>query len=346
MKIITINEFGSPENFVEQQREIPRPSADEVLIRIRAGSFNPIDYKIRQGRYGLGFPILLGHDTAGIIEEVGKNVSRLQVGDEVWAYLGSHASNGGYAEYVSLPHEFVTVKPRILSFEEAASIPVCGLTANQSIRLKARPTGNHSVFVAGGAGGLGSAAIQILQMIGVEKIVTTSGREASERFIVDELRLSPQQVIHYPGKGLKQLTEEALAANGGALFDKTLDFVGGEMKRLCFELVDFDGDIVSTIPETDPFTVPVWHGKASPLFRKSASLHFHMLGAKGLYGAKDIWPSYTQQLHELTFLYEARRLWPVGVRNTGELCVETIRRGHEMLEAGGIQGKLVFSVPW
>ncbi|MBV8416906.1 MAG: NADP-dependent oxidoreductase [Verrucomicrobia bacterium] len=345
MKVITINEPGPPDKFVEQKREIPRPSADEVLIRIRAGSFNPIDYKIRQGRYGYDFPAVLGHDAAGIIEEVGKNVNRLRAGDEVWAYVGGHASNGAYAEYVSLPHEFVTVKPRILSFEEAASVPVCGLTANQSIRLKARPTPNHSVFVAGGAGGLGSAAIQILQMIGVEKIVTTSGREASKRFIVDELHLSPQQVIHYPDKGLKELTQEAIAANGGALFDKTLDFVGGEMKRLCFELVDFDGDIVSTVAETDPFTVPVWHGKASPLFRKSASLHFHMLGAKGRFGAKGDWPSYTQQLHELAYLYEAQRLWPVGVRNIGDLCVETVRKGQEMLEAGGIQGKLIFSVP-
>jgi NADPH:quinone reductase-like Zn-dependent oxidoreductase len=346
MKVIAINDFGSPERFYEEQRDIPRPSPDEVLIRIRAGSFNPIDYKIRQGCFGGDLPIVLGHDAAGIIEEVGRDVGRLRVGDEVWFYLGGPCSNGAYAEYVSVPHEFATVKPRNLSFEEAASIPVTGLTANQSIRLKARPTGNHSVFVAGGAGGLGSAAIQILQMIGVEKIVATSGREASKKFIVNELRLNPRQVIDYPGKGLKQLTEEAIAANDGALFAKALDFVGGEMKRLCFELVDFDGDIVSTVDEFDPFTVPVWHGRASPLFRRSASLHFHSLRARGLYGPKDVWSSYTQQLHELTFLYEAQRLWPVGVRNIGDLSVDTIRRGHEMLEAGGIQGKLIFSVPF
>jgi NADPH:quinone reductase len=118
-----------------------------------------------------------------------------------------------------------------------------------------------------------------------------------------------------------------------------LDFVGGEMKRLCFELVDFDGDIVSTVEETDPFTVPVWHGRSSPLFRKSASLHFHMLGARGLFSSKETWPRYTQQLHELTFLYEARRLWPVGVHNIGVLSAETIRRGYEMLEAGDVQGQ-------
>jgi NADPH:quinone reductase-like Zn-dependent oxidoreductase len=272
-------------------------------------------------------------------------VNRLRIGDEVWAYLGGPSTNGGYAEYVSLPHEFVTVRPRILSVEEAASVPVAGLTANQSIRLKAKPTPNDSVFIAGGSGGLGSAAIQILQMIGVEKIVTTSGREASTRFMIEELRLSPDQIIEYRGKGLKQLTEEAIAANGGAFFNKTLDFVGGEMKRLCFELVAFDGDIVSTVEEIDPFVVPVWHGRASPLFRKSASLHFHLLGARGLYGSRETWHGYTQELHELTFLYEAQRLWPVGVRNIGELSVETIRRGHEMLEAGGVQGKLIFTVP-
>ena len=345
MKVIAINEFGAPSNFFEDQRDIPQPRADEVLMRIRAGSINPIDYKIRQGRFGGDLPMVLGHDAAGVIVEVGSSVNRLRIGDEVWAYLGGPSTNGGYAEYVSLPHEFVTVRPRILSVEEAASVPVAGLTANQSIRLKAKPTPNDSVFIAGGSGGLGSAAIQILQMIGVEKIVTTSGREASTKFMVEELRLSPDQIIDYHGKSLKQLTEEAIAANGGAFFNKTLDFVGGEMKRLCFELVAFDGDIVSTVEEIDPFVVPVWHGRASPLFRKSASLHFHLLGARGLYGSRESWHGYTQELHELTFLYEAQRLWPVGVQNIGELSVETIQRGHEMLEAGGIQGKLIFTVP-
>jgi NADPH:quinone reductase-like Zn-dependent oxidoreductase len=288
---------------------------------------------------------VLGHDAAGIIEEVGKDVNRLREGDEVWVYLGGPCSNGAYAEKVSVPHEFVTVKPRNLTFEEAASVPVVGLTANQAIRQKARPTGNNSVFVAGGAGGLGSAAIQILEMIGVENVVTTSGRDASRDFIVNELRLSSRQVVDYRGKNLKQLTEEAIAANRGRLFDKVLDFVGGDLKMLCFELVDFDGDIVSVVEENDSYSVPLWHWNASPLFWRSAALHFLWLGARGLYGTRETWGRYTQQLHELAYLYEAQRLWPVGVRNIGDLCAETIRRGHEMLEAGGIQGKLVYSVP-
>jgi NADPH:quinone reductase len=184
-----------------------------------------------------------------------------------------------------------------------------------------------------------------LEMIGIERVVTTSGRDSSRDFLVNELRLAPRQVIDYQAKDLKQLTEEAIAANGGRLFDKVLDFVGGELKRLCFELVDFDGDIVSVVEEHDSFSIPLWDWSDSPLFWRSATLHFLWLGARGLAGARETWARYTQQLHELTYLYEAQRLWPVGVRKIGDLSAETIRKGHEMLEVGGIQGKLVYSVP-
>jgi NADPH2:quinone reductase len=78
MKVIAINEFGTAGNFFEEQRDIPQPGAEEVLVRIRAGSFNPIDFKIRQGRFGGNLPLVLGHDASGVIVEVGSGVSRLQ----------------------------------------------------------------------------------------------------------------------------------------------------------------------------------------------------------------------------------------------------------------------------
>src|SRR5437016_5517122 len=124
MKVIAIDEFGGPDKLHDEERAKPQPRPGDVLIRIHAGSFNPIDYKIRQGRFGGDVPMVLGHDAAGVVEEAGKDVHRLRQGDEVWAYLGGPCSNGSYAEYVSVPHEFATVKPRNLSFEEAASVPV------------------------------------------------------------------------------------------------------------------------------------------------------------------------------------------------------------------------------
>src|SRR5260221_8991872 len=174
MKVIAISEFGGTENFFEVERDTPRPRADEVLIRIRAGSFNPIDYKIRQGRYGGDVPMVLGHDAAGVVEEVGSSVGRLRVGDEVWAYLGGPCSNGANAEYAAVPQEFVTVRPRILSIEQAASVPVASLTANQAIRLKARPTPNDSVFVAGRGGRRRFSSIHNLSIIRVGKNITTT----------------------------------------------------------------------------------------------------------------------------------------------------------------------------
>src|SRR5260370_37725192 len=124
MKVIVISGFGGTENFFEVDGDTPRPREDEVLIRIRAGSFNPIDYKIRQGRYGGDLPMVLGHDAAGVVEEVGSSGGRLRVGDEVWAYLGGPCSNGANGEYATVPQALVTVRPRILSIEQTSSEPV------------------------------------------------------------------------------------------------------------------------------------------------------------------------------------------------------------------------------
>src|ERR1700751_3223972 len=103
MKVIAIDAFGGSDQFQEREQKRPRPGPGEALIRIRAGSFNPIDYKIRQGRFGGEVPLAPGHDAAGVVEEIGKDVHRLREGDEVWAYLGGPCTNGSYAEYVCVP---------------------------------------------------------------------------------------------------------------------------------------------------------------------------------------------------------------------------------------------------
>lgn len=344
MKSIILRRHGSPENFEEADLSIKPPKSDEVLVQIKAGSINPIDYKIRQGHIQAPLPVVLGHDCAGIISAVGHAVRRFREGDEVWAYLGGPRSNGAYAEYTTVPHHFVGLKPRNLTLLEAAAIPVVGLTAFQAIQYKAKPTFEDTVFVAGGSGGLGSIALQLLQTYGISQIVTTAGPPESIAYLTERFRLLPDQIIRYQGKSLKDLAAEAIEKNGGRLFTKLLDFVGGEMKRLCFDLVTFDGEIVSVVEETDPFAVPVWHGRLSPLFDKSASFHFFHLGARGLFGRSEFWESYYHDLEHLLRLFEQHRLRPVKMENLGPLSKETIARGHAHLETGRVQGKLVFTV--
>ena len=343
MKAIILREHGSPENFEEVDLPIRPPKSDEVLVRIMAGSINPIDYKVRQGRIQASLPLVLGHDCAGVVAGAGHDVRRFKEGDEVWAYLGGPCSNGAYAEYTTVPHHFVSLKPRSLTLLEAAAVPVVGLTAYQAIQHKAKPTVEDTVFVAGGSGGLGSIALQLLQTSGISQIITTAGSPESVAHLVERHHLSPDQIIRYQGKSRKELAAEAIDKNGGQLFTKLLDFVGGEMKRLCFDLVAFDGDIVSVVEETDPFAVPVWHGRSSPMFGKSASLHFFQLCARGLFGERECWERYYRDLEHLLRLFEQHRLRPVKMENLGPLSKDAIARGHAHLETGLVQGKLIFT---
>ena len=344
MKAIILRELGSPEKFEEVDLPIRPPQSDEVLVQIKAGSINPIDCKIREGRIEAPLPIVLGHDCAGVVAAIGHDVRRFKEGDEVWVYLGGPRSNGAYAEYTTVPHHFVSLKPRNLTLLEAAAIPVVGLTAFGAIQHKARPTIEDSIFVAGGSGGLGSIAIQLLQTFGISQIVTTAGPEESVVYLTERFHLSRDQIIRYTGRSRKDIAAEAIEKNEGMLFTKLLDFVGGEMKRLCFDLVAFDGEIVSVVEEIDPFAVPLWHGRLSPLFSKSASLHFFSLGARGLYGGQECWGAYHQDLEHLLRMFEQSRLRPVKMENLGILSKEAIARGHAHLETGLVQGKLIFTV--
>ena len=344
MKAIILREYGSPDRFQEIDLPIMPPKSDEVLVQIKAGSINPIDYKIRAGRIEVPLPVVLGHDCAGVIASVGHDVRRFKEGDEVWVYLGGPCSNGAYAEYTTVAHQFVSLKPRNLTLLEAAALPVVGLTAFQAIQHKAKPTIDDSIFLAGGSGGLGSFAIQLLHTLGISQIVTTAGPERSVTYLIERLHLSPDQIIRYQGRSRKDLAAEAIEKNGGRLFAKLLDFVGGDMKRLCFDLVAFDGEIVSVVEENDPFAVPVWHGRLSPLFSKSASLCFFLLGARGRYGGREAWEAYYQDLEHLLRMFEQLRLRPVKMENLGTLSKETIALGHAHLETGLVQGKLIFTV--
>jgi NADPH:quinone reductase-like Zn-dependent oxidoreductase len=110
--------------------------------------------------------------------------------------------------------------------------------------------------------------IQLLQTFGISQFITTAGTEESVVYLSERFHLPADQIIQYRGRSRKDLAAEAIEKNGGRLFTKLLDFVGGDMKRLCFDLVAFDGEIVSVVEEIDPFAVPLWHGRPSPLFQQ------------------------------------------------------------------------------
>lgn len=166
---IQYDRYGGPELMRLAQVELPSPGQGEVLVRVRAASANPMDWKVRNGdtklMTGRRFPRGMGHDFAGIIEAVGEGVSRFHVGDAVLGAMSMKAS-GAFAEMVLAEENNITAKPAGLSYEQAAALPTVGVTALQSLIDKGELQAGQSVFINGCLGGVGRAAVQIALMHG------------------------------------------------------------------------------------------------------------------------------------------------------------------------------------
>lgn len=177
MKAIVIEHYGSVEELKQKQVAIPTPQKDEVLIEVYATAVNPVDWKTRKGelqeKLPFSFPIIIGLDASGIIVEAGTNITRFKPGDKVYTKV-ANVGKGSYAEYVIVKEDHIARMPENLSFVQAASVPLAGLTAWQSLVDYARIQKGDHVFIHGGAGGVGSFAIQIAKALGAHVTTTTS----------------------------------------------------------------------------------------------------------------------------------------------------------------------------
>jgi NADPH:quinone reductase-like Zn-dependent oxidoreductase len=171
MKAIVYHDYGSPDVLHLEDVEEPSPGDDEVLIKIRAAAANPMDYHLMSGAFitrpmtGLRKPKMTrpGADLAGEVVAVGRKVTRLKPGDPVFG-----CGRGAFAEYVCASENRLALKPTNLTFEQAASIPVAGLTALQGLRDKGRLQPGQKVLINGAAGGVGTFAVQIAKSFGAE----------------------------------------------------------------------------------------------------------------------------------------------------------------------------------
>ncbi len=341
MQVVQISAFGPVENLVLTERKKIEPGAGEVLIKVKATAVNPIDYKMRQGLFGGELPMVLGHDLAGVVAEVGDGVEGLREGDEVWSYLGGPKSNGSYAQFVSVPREFVSRKPMNLSFLEAAAVPLTGLTAYEAVFEKARVRPEQSVLITGSSGGVGSMAVQMCLEQGA-RVLATAGSDRSREYCTQVLGVPEKQIICHRNRTLEELELELYRVNGGKPVDVAFDFVGHRMKQLCLRVIGFGGAVVSIVEEPNELLASqLFDARNSPLFTKSASLHFQFLGARALFGNRHDWKVYETELDRLARWMEEGKLKPPQVGDLGNFSEASIQGAHRMLEEGDIQGKLV-----
>ncbi len=224
MKAVALTEFGEPDVLSVQDLPDPLVGPDTVLLEIKAAGVNPVDWKIRRGYLRGAFPhhtpLISGWDAAGVVKAVGPAVTTYRPGDEVVGYVREdHVQNGTYAELVSAPERTVAPKPASLSFEQAAGLPLAGLTALQALHAVNAGAGDV-VLVHAAAGGVGHLAVQIAQALGSSRVIGT----ASERNH-DFLRELGAEPVTY-GPGLPERVAELVGGDGK--IDVALDFAGGQ----------------------------------------------------------------------------------------------------------------------
>jgi NADPH:quinone reductase-like Zn-dependent oxidoreductase len=177
MKAFIVEQYKSKNGGRIGQMPVPELRADEVLVEIHAAGINLLDSKIRNGEFKLILPyktpFVLGHDVAGVVIKVGVRVQRFKVGDEVYARPADHRI-GTFADFIAIKEADVALKPKKLSMEEAASIPLVGLTAWQALVEKGRLKKGQKVFIQAGSGGVGTFAIQLAKYLGATVATTTS----------------------------------------------------------------------------------------------------------------------------------------------------------------------------
>ncbi|WP_129336484.1 NADP-dependent oxidoreductase [Cellulomonas endophytica] len=229
MRAIAYHRFGGPEVLEATELPTPRVGPDSVLVRVHATSVNPVDWKVRQGYLeplmDTVFPVVPGWDVAGVVERVGLDVPELSVGDEVVGYVRKDVVSGGTtAELVAAPVRTLARKPASLSWEEAAGLPLAGLTAYQALRRLGVGEG-ETVLVHNAAGGVGALAVQVARAFGARVIGTASPGNH------DHVRALGGEPVPY-GDGLVEAVRGLVP--GGV--DAVLDLVGGGVAATTPEL--------------------------------------------------------------------------------------------------------------
>ncbi|MDQ2718273.1 MAG: NADP-dependent oxidoreductase [Bacteroidota bacterium] len=231
MKAIQYTAFGGPEVIKFVETEKPQIADDEVLIKAEATSVNPAEIKFRQGGMQHMMPITLpyipGLDVAGLIEAVGKNVSRLKVGDKVWG----GTFGGTYAEYAPIKEGQVSILPHNISMNEAASLLVGVVTSYSFLIENGKVKAGDRILIQGAAGGTGAVMLQMAKSLGAYVIGTASGEG-----VAMGKKLGADEMIDYKTQDFTKLVKDV---------DFVIDFAGGEATNKSFEVLKKGGKLYS-----------------------------------------------------------------------------------------------------
>ncbi len=315
MRAMVIEAFGGPERL--KLAEVPTPAAgdEEVLIALACTSVNPVDWKIGEGlladMFPHAFPLIPGWDAAGTVSAVGRHADRFKEGDKVFAYCRKPEIRfGTYCEYVAVHESAVALMPGNIGFAEAATIPLAGLTAWQSLFGAAKLSAGEKILIHAGAGGVGSLAIQLATHAGAT--VYTTARKVNHDYVRS---LGAHGAIDYA----KENFVDAMRKSEPGGIDVVYDTIGGRVQERSYKTLKKGGRLVSIAGIPDP-------EEARPYDVRTAFVFVSPDGG---------------QLRKIAGLIESGAVRPADFV---VMRLEDAAKAQELSRAGHVRGKIVLKI--
>lgn len=336
MLAYVLRRYGRPEGSSLMEVPPPKPGSRQLLVRVRAAGLNPVDFKTRMGDVRLRLvqpyrlPAVLGNELAGEVIACGDEVQRFRVGDRVFARVDKDRM-GAFAQFAVVEEDHAAVIPASLDFANAAAVPLAGLTALQALRDELHVARGQRIFISGGAGGVGSFAIQIAKHLGAQVATTASPRgEALVR------QLGADMVIDYTQERPASVLSE---------FDGAFDLIGGDTLEQAFAIVRPGATVVSVGGMAEPQTASKDMGRGpgwqALFWVASFSLRRRARRRGARYRFLYMHPS-GEDLSELARLVDAGA---VKVILDSVYPFERIADAMAKLESGRAKGKIVVTMP-
>ena len=319
-------DHGFQNPLVDIEKAMPSLKDRDLLVRIKAISVNPVDTKVRRNPVVAGNMRILGWDAVGEVVEISSGVQHFKVGDQVW-YAGDLTRDGSNAEYQAVDERIVSLKPQSLSDAEAAALPLTAITAWEMLfdRFNVDLEKSDNILVIGGAGGVGSIAIQLLKAKTNLKVIATASREETKAWVKS---LGADYVIDHTQDLNTQIKALGLDAPRYIFSTNQTETYLPQISKLIapqgkFGLID------------DPKSLDIGEFKS-----KSVSVHWEFMFTRSMFNTTDI-EQQSQLLHQVAELVDNHKIKTTLNQTLGKINAKNLKLAHELIETGRAKGKIV-----
>ena len=319
-------DHGFKNPLVDIEKVMPSLKDRDLLVRVKAISVNPVDTKVRRNPVVAGNMRILGWDAVGEVVEISSGVQHFKVGDQVW-YAGDLTRDGSNAEYQAVDERIVSLKPQSLSDAEAAALPLTAITAWEMLfdRFNVDLDQSDNILVIGGAGGVGSIAIQLLKARTNLKVIATASREETKAWVKS---LGADYVIDHTEDLNTQIKALGLDAPRYIFSTNQTETYLPQISKLIapqgkFGLID------------DPKSLDIVEFKS-----KSVSVHWEFMFTRSMFNTTDI-EQQSQLLHQVAELVDNHRIKTTLNQTLGKINAKNLKLAHELIETGRAKGKIV-----